>query len=93
MDAQFIDRQAYNLHKAIGGALGPAVVLQTPEQIKEALAAVMSSVTKPVAGQVVEVRWSAGDWLFGGAAHRIVVTGLSPEGFATLNGAAQTGSF
>ena len=90
MDARFIDGQAHNLRKAVGGVFGPAVVLQTPEQIKEALMAAMQA--KGIEGQVREVAWYGGDF-FSSATYRVVVAGLSADGLTVLSRASETGTF
>jgi hypothetical protein len=90
MDARFSNGQAHNLRKAVGGVLGPAVVLDDPAQIKQALEYVM--VQKTIGGQVGKVVWFGGNW-FESANHVIDVTGLEPDGFVTLNAAAERGSF
>lgn len=53
MDASFTNTQAQNIQRAVAGVLGPAVALDKPEQIKEALSAVMRS--KAIDGQVANV--------------------------------------
>jgi hypothetical protein len=90
MDARFTDGQAHNLRKAVVGVFGPAVVVQTPEQIRDALAAVLQH--KGIAGQVQQVAWYGGD-IFSSAKYQISVNELTLDGLTALNGAAQTGRF
>jgi hypothetical protein len=89
MDARFIDGQAHNLRKALVGVLGPAIVVQTPEQIRDALAAVMQH--KGIGGRVQQVAWFGDFW--SSAKHHIAVDELTVDGLTVLNGAAQTGTF